>query len=285
MRTLPVKTTMFLSGIMLSMFLSQCNMFQEVVANETVQSIINNSEKIITQQTTAEDVDIPGTLTDPVEPQLTESILFAWYPFNGNANDETGNGHNATVEGPVLTTDRFGAQRSAYLFDGENDYIICSNVKDFPAGKTPRSVAGWFKSTNSGPYIMMLFGLGSTKDRYNFQVGIGPGTSGTQYRVNGWGDSYDWRTGVKAPELLDGIWHHCAVTYDGAITKVYFDGALRNQTADFTYIADPETMVLVIGREIDLDEWEWNGALDDVAIYTGVLSAGEIDEMAADTYR
>jgi hypothetical protein len=31
--------------------------------------------------------------------------LVGWWPFNGNANDETGNGNNGTVNGATLTTD------------------------------------------------------------------------------------------------------------------------------------------------------------------------------------
>jgi hypothetical protein len=34
--------------------------------------------------------------------------LVGYWPFNGNANDESGTGNNGTVNGAVLTTDRFG---------------------------------------------------------------------------------------------------------------------------------------------------------------------------------
>ena len=37
-----------------------------------------------------------------------DSGLVAYYPFNGNANDESGNGNNGTVNGATLTADRFG---------------------------------------------------------------------------------------------------------------------------------------------------------------------------------
>ena len=37
-----------------------------------------------------------------------DSGLVAHYPFNGNANDESGNGINGTVNGATLTNDRFG---------------------------------------------------------------------------------------------------------------------------------------------------------------------------------
>jgi hypothetical protein len=45
--------------------------------------------------------------------------LVAHYPFNGNANDESGNGNNGTVNGATLTTDRFGNMNKAYSFDGK----------------------------------------------------------------------------------------------------------------------------------------------------------------------
>src|SRR3990170_4735591 len=53
----------------------------------------------------------------------TENGLVAFYPFNGNANDESGNGNNGVVNGATLTTDRLGKADSAYSFDGVNDYI------------------------------------------------------------------------------------------------------------------------------------------------------------------
>ena len=42
--------------------------------------------------------------------------LVGWWPFNGNANDESGNGNNGTVNGATLTTDRFGNANKAYSF-------------------------------------------------------------------------------------------------------------------------------------------------------------------------
>jgi hypothetical protein len=34
--------------------------------------------------------------------QIPSDGLVAWYPFNGNANDESGNGNNGTVNGAWL---------------------------------------------------------------------------------------------------------------------------------------------------------------------------------------
>src|SRR3990167_6219025 len=51
-----------------------------------------------------------------------KDCLVAFYPFNGNANDESGNGNDGTVNGATLTTDRFGNTDRAYGFDG-NDFM------------------------------------------------------------------------------------------------------------------------------------------------------------------
>ncbi|MCK4447097.1 MAG: hypothetical protein KAW56_08445 [Candidatus Marinimicrobia bacterium] len=42
------------------------------------------------------------------EALLITTGLIAYYPFNGNANDESVNGNDGTVVGATLTTDRFG---------------------------------------------------------------------------------------------------------------------------------------------------------------------------------
>jgi len=44
------------------------------------------------------------------------SVLYC--PFNGDATDASGNGHEGTVVGAVLAADRYGAPNSAYSFDG-----------------------------------------------------------------------------------------------------------------------------------------------------------------------
>lgn len=53
------------------------------------------------------------TLTASAQSWLTNGLV-AYYPFNGNANDTSGNGHNGTANGATLTTDRFGMTNAAY---------------------------------------------------------------------------------------------------------------------------------------------------------------------------
>jgi hypothetical protein len=53
--------------------------------------------------------------------------LVAYYPFNGNANDASGNGHNGVNIGGQLCSDRAGNPASALSFNGTN-YVV---VEDF----------------------------------------------------------------------------------------------------------------------------------------------------------
>ena len=210
--------------------------------------------------------------------------LYAYYSFPGDANDYSDNVHDAVIFGATLTTGRAENLKSAYQFDGSDDYIILEDMSDFPVGNIERTIAGWFKSSVENPPPMMLFGFGSQAAGYSFQLGIGPGNTNNnvEFRVNGWGDSYDWRTGVEAEPYLDGEWHHCAITYDGSDTKVYLDGVLKSETDDFTFKTDSENMAFVIGREIDLAGWEWNGSLDDIAVFTRALKVDEVELLAGE---
>src|SRR5215212_9357905 len=58
-----------------------------------------------------------------IPPYIPANGLVAWYPFNGNANDESGNGNNGVVNGAALTSDRLGNLNAAYDFNGVNNYI------------------------------------------------------------------------------------------------------------------------------------------------------------------
>jgi hypothetical protein len=85
--------------------------------------------------------------------------LVGWWPFNGNANDESGNGNNATVlNGTILTTDRFNNVNSSYDVDGIN----CTTAKgvSLPASVNNAgsySISAWFQTTDSTKQYQCIF--------------------------------------------------------------------------------------------------------------------------------
>ena len=79
--------------------------------------------------------------------------LVAHYPFNGNAEDVSGNGYHATIHGATLTEDRFGNPNHAYeltenygpygggnyielpdMIDGFNELTLSLWVKEYEIG-------------------------------------------------------------------------------------------------------------------------------------------------------
>ncbi len=68
------------------------------------------------------------TLMAQVPSYVPTDGLAGYWPFSGNANDESGNSHNGTVNGATLTADRFGNANSAYYFNGTSSYIYAGNI-------------------------------------------------------------------------------------------------------------------------------------------------------------
>ena len=72
--------------------------------------------------------------------------LVAFYPFNGNANDESGNNHHGTAHYLTFTTDRLGSPNSAASFNGKYSYMEIPDDKDFDFGKTTSfTIAFWIR--------------------------------------------------------------------------------------------------------------------------------------------
>ena len=61
--------------------------------------------------------------TAQVPSYVPTDSLKAWYPFNGNANDNTSNANHETVSGATLTKGKDNITNTAFIFDGINDFI------------------------------------------------------------------------------------------------------------------------------------------------------------------
>ena len=106
-------------------------------------SITTTSSSICEGQSTTLTATAPTSINScsTLSGTLTNGLVGYW-PFCGNANDESGNGNNGTVNGATLTTDRFGNTNSAYSFDGVNDIIT------LPADLNTYSTSVWINASN-----------------------------------------------------------------------------------------------------------------------------------------
>ena len=204
--------------------------------------------------------------------------LVGWWPFSGNAYDNSGNGNNGTVNGATLTTDRFGATNAAYSFDGTIAYISASPA--LPTGSAPRTVSCWFNTsasyipTSQYPQIQTITGWGNA---YGGPV-IFP-----QQVITPSGKAY-FESGSSGNQLYsqnainDGVWHQIVTTYNGAgnRVKMYVDGVLQDSSAVVTL----GTAASYFG--IGNAPWAnvpFMGQIDDVGLWSHALTDCEIQNL------
>jgi sialidase-1 len=202
--------------------------------------------------------------------------------LNGNGLNVSGeSGRDCQIQGALACVDRFGKEGMAISFNRAKDIVSSGPLTGFPYGNCAKSVSGWFQADSAQYYYQCLFGIGKPGSQYNFQICEGPSNAGDDYefRINGWGDQYDWRTGVKAAPYFNRTWHHAAVSYDGSKTVFYLDGKKMAQTDSYTYYTDPNSSSVIMGVEIDTLGWNLKGAIDDVRIYARALTDSDVNKI------
>ena len=190
----------------------------------------------------------------------------SYYPFNGNANDESGNGNNGAVNGATLTMDRFGNVNSAYNFDGNNDDFIKVTTGGFPAGITPVSYSLWLKPKHNDSDKRLLE-YGGYVDGANFNLYI----NSDVYRVDYWGAQYDNFSPVKINE-----WQHVVLSHDGTSHNFYLNGILTSSNRHNINIINSGNAY--IGHHIS-GNFGYSGVIDDIRIYKRALSASEVQQL------
>jgi len=76
--------------------------------------------------------------------------------------------------------------------------------------------------------------------------------------------------------ITDTNWHHVGYTYDGTNAKFYLDGALDRTVAAGAFTAASATITIACNKSTaGAAKAFWNGTLDQVAYYPGVLSSGD----------
>lgn len=209
--------------------------------------------------------------------RVTEGLV-ACYPFNGNANDESGHGkHAIAINMPELSEDRFGRPQRAYKFDGIDDYM---DMGDSPLlnPQNAITVSCWFnlyryKSGRGEEHNLIV------KDDFNY--------SKRDYLLT---VNYQAQFVVFNMDNVPGIvnggsigllkWHHVAGTYDGSTIKLYVDGTLSGSRTWNGFIHDTDTSLLIGHTNDSRYDRVLDGRIDDVRIYNRALTEAEIQQLA-----
>ncbi len=200
--------------------------------------------------------------------------LVGWYPFNGNANDESNQGNNGVVWGATLATDRLGNSNSAYSFNGTNNRI---EIPDAASLRVQRiTMAAWVLANVTGDQQVIYkadyntaanesYAMDMTK-RFGIKSNSNCMTGGWQHR--------DFVAGANV-----GNWEFLVGTFDGTTLRSYVDGVLVS-SSNYTGLIDA-----CVGGGLRFGYgWvsfphSFNGLLDDIAIYNRALSECEIKQL------
>jgi len=212
--------------------------------------------------------------------------LFGWWPFSGNANDESANTNNGTVNGASLTIDRFGLANEAYSFDGLDDFIEV--FQPFLGGAnvvTGYTISVWFKMNSlSSSSSSLLLGQSSYWRSHWSEVNSSGQIGFSGENISGY---YGATSAIGSITL--NTWQNAIAVYDGTTLKIYLNNNLVvNQSVafsslDFSIVAAGNST----GRKLfgcastigsGLSAYH-NGDIDDIGMWNRALTICEINDL------
>lgn len=208
-----------------------------------------------------------------INPIPTEGLM-AYYPFNGNAMDESGNNHHGVVYAAVLTEDRYGNPAAAYDFENNQGTIV---IPDYAAFNYMESftLAAWIfrKNAGQGVHQNVLCKVSPARD---FVLQLTPdGIPDAHFAPDA--GSYCFCFAPTAAPMHK--WVHLAAVWTGTTWMLYVNGEMVSS------ITSPGTTPPWTGMEMyigSLGSGEYfPGCIDEVLIYNRALSDEEIEGLAA----
>ena len=225
------------------------------------------------------------TFGQTVPSYVPTSGLVGWWPFNGDANDESGNGNNGTVNGATVTADRFNSLNAAYHLDGNGDNIYVAN-NFFDNGSVGWSLSVWYNLDqlsnpnngnsshllfNTSPHNGMGFGLNwGSSSKYSLSLGNGtPATS--------------WNTSIFNAQSNQNItlnsWKHVVLVKSGNTYSLYIDGVFDLNWASNTTISSYFYQMYFGSTDPGASNEVIIGDIDDIGCWDRALTACEVKDL------
>lgn len=180
---------------------------------------------------------------------------------------------NGTTKGGAeahwTTTNGRWPGKGAIEFDGSNDYIDCGN--DSALNITGAiTIEAWGKRDVNGVKHVIASKAATVSPWDGWQLSL---TTTNLFRFATTLDDV-WKSTYSTSTITDSNWHHYAATFDGT-TKVYIDGIdVTNTSQSGTVLGTNDNKMYIPGDAAHTNNF--NGTIDEVAIYSSALSAEEI---------
>ncbi len=214
--------------------------------------------------------------------------LVGYWPFNGNANDISGNNLNGIVSGATLTSDRMGNNNCAYKFDylnwswgqgGDEIYIPYNSILN----TTNLSVSVWAYRSSNG------YSNQSHTIINRFQYGYSNPQGEVWQIIASPAPSCSVLTQILQPNLSNIVnsgtslllnnWKHIVFTYDGISFKQYENGILQSNSAANSFMLNTignSGISIGVSKQANGNWGPFDGKIDDIGIWNRALTQSEI---------
>jgi hypothetical protein len=201
--------------------------------------------------------------------------IVAYWNFDGHLLDSIKDFDGTARGTPLAYVDGKAGFGKAIKLDGGNQFVEITggneNELEFPAGSM--SISGWFKVDAFDTEWQALIAKGENS---NYRVARRAAT-GTIAYAGGAAEGAD-----DVPAVNDGQWHHFVAVSDAATnefgTALYVDG-VRHGVQALKPVLTGNAMHLMIGENPDARGREFEGQIDDVALWGRVLTAAEVSTL------
>jgi len=214
---------------------------------------------------------------------LTDGLV-AYYPFDGDASDLSGNANHGTVYGAQLTEDRFGIDDHAYLFDGQTDKIEAPHSASLDI-TGPITLSAWIRTNETYWYSSIIAKKVEPDPAIGYDLCTFDSKAATGLLYTS-GHTHNGGIVFSDTLVVDGQWHLLTSTYDGSEMRMYVDGQLDGSLA-YSDGYESNTEPLKIGYyyypyndgQGGSHNRALNGVIDEVRIYNRALTQSEITEL------
>ena len=202
------------------------------------------------------------------------SGLVAYYPFNGNANDESGNGFNGIAKNTKLVIDRFGISNSAYSFADSSFIQADIDESNSPEFNKVYSFSFWINTNGHKESVIIQYKDGTKNSpNNNFDLFYSQSYCSSDYFSF---QHYPNSIATCSPEAINfNTWTHIYIEFINStnLFRAFKNGAFWMEgPTDSTF---PGQGIISIGNNVS-GQFPFNGLIDDLRIYSRSLSTLEI---------